>query len=236
MCTILIHVFLSAATAILWCVMVMFLCLCVEHIVIKNQQRPRLSPKEIVLLKEVLAGKVSFPVFANDRKFLDAIKSLESLVTSFGYITEDQIRRIEKISEKLSPNNEMVEISDDDLPQGIPFTDLSESEGYRQEVLAIPFSQDLPHPVHQRLILASPLSEIKLPGIGRNILEKKFDCKTVHDVLKFMLKHKNRDVLLEIPFLGLESVHTLEVFMIQEGLMKLDRIDGDYVSEFGEEY
>jgi len=233
MCTILIHVFLSAAAAILWCVMVMFLCLCVEHTVIKRKQRPRLSLKEIVLLKEVLAGKVSLPVVANDGIFLEGVEKLEALASNFGYVAEQQIDRLERISENLSPNNELVEIKDDDLPQGILFADLMEPEKFKtEEEPAISFSQDLPHPLHQRLILASPLSEIKLPGVGRNILEKKFDCKTVHDVLKVMLKHKNRDALLGIPLLGLESVHALEVFMIQEGLLKLDKIDGDYVSEY----
>ncbi|MDR2920785.1 MAG: hypothetical protein LBV72_15670 [Tannerella sp.] len=286
MCTILFQVILSAVAGLVWCALITCLYLFIELVFSKKGHRSVLTNTETILLKEILAGRISLPAVAIGRVFEQETEKLETIITGFTTVTDKQITYLDSILEKLTtqlkdtiyiPLEDEISpltIDEDVIPDliygeefpnntgdhsilmsGKSFSDVlndaadtslmtSDNDNPIGDEMFLPeekpediFKADYPllKEEHlQQLALVLPLREIKLPGIGRNILEK-FGCRSVHDALLIMLKHGSRNALLEIPFFGMESIHTLELHMVQERLLKVDTKTGNYTSDFWDE-
>ncbi|MBN9302536.1 MULTISPECIES: hypothetical protein [Dysgonomonas] len=102
MCEILIDVLVSAASALIWCVLIAFCCMCIEHLFFKKQIRPRLTDKEVILIKEVLAGHISLPLVANDGLFVECVDRIEHIFERFITRSRQQVEQLENLSEKVS--------------------------------------------------------------------------------------------------------------------------------------
>lgn len=228
-CIILIKVLFSAFYGLLWCMLVMFFCMCIEQVFFKKEVKPRLTDKEVILIKEVLVGHISLPFAANNRFFAECMERMELLFTKFTDKTEQQINRLESISGHLSPSPETFEsLSELVVPD---MADELKSDYTLEELLDMhyPETEEERKKRHQEL-LASSVSVIDMPAIGRNILLEQLCCETVQDILLIMVAYRSRKTMARIPSLGMESIHALELFMVKEGLMTIEK--GIYDSEY----
>lgn len=241
MCTILIQVLLSAIAGLVWCVLITCFCMFLQLTFSKKAYCPELTGNETILLKELLAGRISLPSVTISDNLKQETKKIESIIAGFATVIENQRTCLENILEKLTIQTESAicfSLEDDISPLTI---DEENNDNPMREKALLPedepqnfFRADFPllKEEHlQQFALAQPLREIRLPGIGRNILEKS-GCRSVHDALLIMLKHGSRNALSEIPLFGFESIHALELFMVQERLIKVDIKTGVYISDF----
>lgn len=229
MCSIITSVLLSAGAGLAWCVLIMFFCMCIEHIFFKKGHRPRLTDKEIILLKGVLAGRMYLPqsaIFSNYTRYIDR---LESILSKFSLKAEAQVERMESVCEDISrysasilkPINEHVIL---DMGEEL------KSDYTLEELLDMRYPETEKGQVkRQEELLKSPVSEIDMPVVGKNIFRDDLHCKTIKDVITLMLNCGNRKDLLKMPWLGIESVHALELFMVKEGLLNIEK--GVYSSD-----
>lgn len=224
MCIIIMKVLLSAGSGLVWCILVMFFCMCIEHIFLKKEHKPRLTGKEIILIKEVLAGNISLPLVANDGLFVECVDRIENIFERFIDKSKEQIEYLDSVSRRISidavpPLNENVILDmGEELKSGYTF----------EELLDIRYPETTEE--KKERLLTSPISIIEMPGIGLNIFQRQFRCETVQDILLIMVTYHSRKTMLGISRLGLESVHALELFMVREGLISV--VDGVYSSEY----
>ncbi len=115
---ILTKTFVSAAGALMWCLLVTFCCMCIEYLFFKKQIRPRLTDKEVILIKEVLAGHISLPLVANDGLFVECVDRIEHIFERFITRSRQQTEQLEEISKTLVPKYF------EDKSQKEPFPDL----------------------------------------------------------------------------------------------------------------
>lgn len=256
MYAILTNVFLSAVAGLMWCLLVMFFCMCVEHLFFKKVYKTVLDEKEVILLKELLAGHISLPCVADDGIFTQCVDHLEMLFSHFTNKSERMIVQLENMSNRLEPIPFHTEpLESVPLIESIP---LIEDKRDKCEGLIRHMEENRIHMrksiddildkhgtntrgrtkskrtgVKHRELLSSDLSVIEMPSVGRNIFRDLLCCQTVHDVLLIMLRRDSRKALLEHPSLGTEAVHALELFMVGKGLLKVEK--GRYSSDYWDE-
>lgn len=229
LCEILIDVLLSAAGALIWCMLVAFCCMCAEHLLFKKRHRPRLTDKEVILVREVLAGRISLPLVANDSLFAGCVDRIEQVFERFITKSRQQMERLEEIGKTLDAkrfeDTLINEISMEPLPAweaDIVFKDGEPASGSSY--------QEMPGDIRSRLdkaekeiLLPAPLYTTCLPKPCRRILQKKMGCNNVKDVLSLMLRVGNRRSLLKIYGIGEIYADKLEAFMFGNGLIYLER-------------
>lgn len=230
---ILVKTFVSAGAALLWCLLVTFCCMYIEHLFFKRRPKPALSDKEIILIKEVLAGNISLPLVANDGLFVQCVDRIEHIFGEFIAKTQLQTDRLENLSgkwavmpvENTAPDlqtypldeTDGFEIPEQDYTSGLSIGELidkhTDVRGWERQIL-----------------LDSLVYVIGLPPTSRNVFRKRLCCRTVKDVLQLMLYLGSREALLGIHMIGPVSADRLESFMMDGGLMYLQ--DGTYESEY----
>jgi hypothetical protein len=224
---ILIDILVSAAGALVWCVLITFGCMCIEHLFFKKQLRPRLTDKEIILIKEALAGRISLPLVANDGLFVECVDRIEHIFERFIIGSRQQIEQLEEISKVLETKR-----FEDALKNEISLEPLSIDETdivFKNEEPASGLSyREILDNIRSRLdrtekenLLQASLYTTGLPKPCRRILQKKMGCNNVKDLLCLMLRVGNRKSLLKIYGIGEIYADRLEAFMFGNGLIYL---------------
>ncbi|WP_185107348.1 hypothetical protein [Dysgonomonas macrotermitis] len=230
-----IKVVLSAVAGLVWCVLVVFFCMCVEHLLFKKTRRPALTDKEVILIKEVLAGHICLPQVANDGLFVQCVDRIEQVFEQFIAKNGRQAGRLEELSERLSAmymenkKNEvqthtfpLIEADDAGLEleqeevfsQGLSFEEIlrgrdSEKKGKEREK----------EKKEKESLLNASIDSTGLPPYSRGIFRYSMSCATVNDILQVMVCFGSRKSLLKIRGIGDVSVDRLEAFMLDNGLM-----------------
>jgi hypothetical protein len=233
---ILMKVLVAATAGLMWCVLVTFLCMCMEHLFFKKVHKPGLTDKEIILIKEVLAGNISLPLVANDGLFVQCVDRIEHIFEQFIARSGRQAERMEKLSEKLvHPENGINGTGTYPFP--LIGADDVEPELEPEEIFAqgLPLEEDLYPKIGELLyrtetegkkdkagkLLEARIHIIGLPDGSRYIFKKKMNCENVGDVLQVMLCFGSRESLLKIYGIGKISVDRLEAFMLGNDLIYL---------------
>jgi hypothetical protein len=215
---ILIDVLLSTAGALMWCLLVTFCCMCIEHLLFKKQDRPRLTDKEVILIKEVLAGHISLPLVANDGLFVECVDRIEHIFERFITKSRQQAEQLENLCEKIpaiQTDNNPVDFSYP-LLNGDPYPPVDKKI---EELLCHVETGGKKEKIDK--LLKAQMHIIGLPNGSRYILKKGMNCKNVGDVLHLMLHASSRESLLKIYGIGKISVDRLEAFMFGNGLIYL---------------
>ena len=77
-----------------------------------------MTDKEVILIKEVLAGHISLPLVANDGLFVECVDRIEHIFERFITRSRQQTEKLEEISKTLVPKYF------EDKSQKEPFPDL----------------------------------------------------------------------------------------------------------------
>ncbi|SBW10499.1 hypothetical protein KL86DYS2_20104 [uncultured Dysgonomonas sp.] len=227
MCEILIDILLSAAGALMWCVLITFCCMCAEHLLFKKRLRPRLTDKEIILIREVLAGHISLPQVANSGLFAGCVDRIEHIFERFITKSRQQMEQLEEIGKTLESkrfeDTLINEISMEPLPAGadIAFKDGEPASGLSYREMSGNIRSRLDK-VEKEILLQAPIYAAGLPKPCRRILQKKMECNNVKDLLHLMLRVGNRKSLLKIYGIGEIYADKLETFMFGNGLIYLE--------------
>lgn len=243
---ILTQVFVSAAGALMWCLLITFCCMCIEHLFFKKQVRPRLTDKEIILIREVLAGHISLPLVANDGLFVECVDRIEQIFERFIIRSKQQTERLEEISKALDtkyfedkPRNDFslesfpIEVPvdlaypEEELVSGASFQEILNRISPKYDNIGTTISRKV-----NEALLADSIRIIDIPKNCRRILQKKMGCESVKDVLELMLRIGSRKDLLKIYGIGEIAADRLERFMFDTGLIYLQgyTYQSDYVS------
>lgn len=233
MCIVLIKVVLSAVAGLVWCVLAVFFCMCVEHLLFKKTRRPALTDKEVILIKEVLAGHICLPQVANDGLFVQCVDRIEQVFEQFIAKSGRQAGRLEELGEKLVHLENRINdtgthpfplIGADDVElgteqeevfsQGLSFEEIlrgrdSEKRGKEREK----------EKKEKESLLNASIDSTGLPPYSRGIFRYSMSCATVNDILQVMICFGSRKSLLKIRGIGDVSVDRLEAFMLDNGLM-----------------
>ena len=212
---ILTKVFVSAAGALMWCLLVTFCCMCIEYLFFKKQIRPRLTDKEVILIKEVLAGHISLPLVANDGLFVECVDRIEHIFERFITRSRQQSEKLEKLSEKISTTQVENTPIDFNYPLLEEIQNTLEVKEKKQE---------------QGKLLASSLDIFKLPTNCYNAFRYSMSCETVRDVLQVMLFFGSRKALLQLCYVGDTSVDNIEAIMLDNGLIYMQNYE--YKSQY----
>lgn len=234
---ILMKVLVAATAGLMWCVLVTFLCMCMEHLFFKKTQKPKLTDKEVILIKEILAGNISLPLVANDSLFVQCVDRIEQIFEQFIAGSGRQAGRLEELGEKL------VYLENRINDAGIhPFPLIGaddaglELEAEREEVFTkgLSFEEILRSMDSEKKereeekekkekvnLLNAPVDSIGLPPYSLGIFRYDMSCATVNDILQVMLCFGSRKSLLKIRGIGDVSIDRLEAFMVDGGLMHM---------------
>lgn len=228
---ILVDVFLFATGALMWCLLISFCCMCIEHLFFKKQIKPRLTEKEIILIKEVLAGNISLPLVANDGLFVECVDCIERIFEQFISRSGQQIGQLEELKEKTSATQMTHPPIDFDYPfldeyilepeneQTTPASGASYQEILDRMDANLKNLRPMLDKVENKVLLEDAIYKMDLPKTLRCVLRKKMGCHTIKDVLESMLYAGSRNGLLEIRGIGDKSADRLESFMFDNGLI-----------------
>lgn len=239
---ILMKVLVAAAAGLMWCALVTFLCMCVEHLFFKKVHKPGLTDKEVILVKEVLAGNISLPLVANDGLFVQCVDRIEQIFGRFIASSGQQVELLENLGEKLAHMESRINNAGTHPFPLIGADDAGLELQAEQEELftqGLSFEEDLYPPVSEKIeellyqaeteakkdkaaeLLNAPAGSIGLPAYSLGIFRYDMSCATVNDILQVMLCFGSRKSLLKIRGIGDVSIDRLEAFMLDGGLMHM---------------
>lgn len=225
---ILIKTFVSAGAALLWCLLVTFCCMYIEHLFFKKQIRPRLTDKEVILIKEVLAGNISLPkVATGDSLFVQCADRIEHIFEQFFTRSSRQMEQLAEISKALETKHFEGTLKNEIFPEplsidrtDIVFKDEEPASGLSYRKMSDNIRSRLDKRKKENLLQA-PICTTGLPKTCCRILQKKMGCNNVKDLLHLMLRAGNRKSLLKIYGIGEIYADKLEAFMFVSGLIYL---------------
>lgn len=224
---ILIKIFVSAGAALLWCLLVTFCCMYIEHLFFKRLPKPALSDKEIILVKEVLAGRISLPLAANSGLSAECMGRIEHIFEHFTTRSNRQMEQLAEISKMLETKRFEDALKNENFqePLAIDRTDIVFKD--EEPVWGLSY-RDMSDNIRSRLdkwekenLLQAPICTTGLPKPCRRILQKKMGGNNVKDLLHLMLRIGNRKSLLKIYGIGEIYADKLEAFMFGNGLIYL---------------
>lgn len=207
--------------------------MCIEHLFFKKQIRPRLTDKEVILIKEVLAGHVSLPLVANDGLFVECVDRIEHIFERFITRSRQQVEQLENLSEKVSAMQ--TENAPVDLTYPLHEENLFESEN--EERVSTLFFEEMQNALEitkkkqtKEELLASSIGIFRLPANCNNTFRYSMSCETVMDVLQVMLYFGSRKALLQLRYIGDTSVDNIEAIMLDNELIYMQNYT--YESEY----
>lgn len=227
MWNILIEILLSAAGALIWCLLISFCCMCIEHLFFKKSIKPSLTDKEIILIQEVLAGNISLPLVANDGLFVECVDRIEHIFERFIERSREQITQLEELSREYPVREDKyapVDLKTYPLLETDDFEILQEKSSDSSSSLDEIFCNSGFDKKQERTneLLESPIFVIGLPKATRNFLQKRLCCQCVRDILLLMLELRSNQGLLEVYMVGPVSAGRLESFMLDNNLMYME--------------
>jgi hypothetical protein len=210
--------------------------MCVEHLFFKKIHKPKLTDKEVILIKEVLAGNISLPLVANDGLFVQCVDRIEQIFEQFIAGSGRQAGRLEELGEKLVRLESRINDAGTHPFPLIGADDAGlELQAEREEVFTkgVSFEEILRGMDSEKKereekekkekvnLLNAPVDSIGLPPYSLGIFRFDMSCATVNDILQVMLCFGSRKSLLKIRGIGDVSIDRLEAFMVDGGLMHM---------------